>query len=99
MGSLIDQDFKNNVTEILVDPALKKKTTELLWVNAVKALLVEIRFERNQRVFHDKPSTWMERYDSVRLSAPSWCSLSKYFQDYSLQEMLLNWPAFIASPF
>ena len=35
------QDFKN-MTQILVSPALKKKTTQLLWVNAVKALLVEI---------------------------------------------------------
>ena len=75
------------MTQILAGPALNKKTTELLWVNAVKALLVEVWFERNQRVFHDKHSTWMERYDSVRLRASSWCSLSKYFQDYSLQPL------------
>jgi len=90
--------FKNNVSQILAGPNLKKKTAECLWANAVKAFLAEIWFERNQRVFHDKSSTWMERYDSARLNASSWCSLSKFFQDYSSQEIVLNWSAFIASP-
>ena len=93
-----DHDFKNNVTQVLAGLALKMKTTDLLRVNAVKALLVEIWFERNQRVFHDKPSTWMERFESVYLNASSWCSLSKDFQDYSSQDIVLNWPVFIASP-
>ena len=30
--------------------------------------------------------------------ATPWCSLSKTFQDYSLQETLLNWQAFIFPP-
>ena len=75
--------FKNNLLQILAGPDLKKKTAELLWANAVKALLTEIWFERNQRVFHDKSSTWLERYNSAVLNASSWCSLTKYFQDYS----------------
>ena len=79
------------MTQVLAGPVLKMKTTDLLWVNAVKALLVEIWFERNQKVFHDKPSTWMERFDSARLNASSWCSLSKDFQDYSSQDIVLNW--------
>ena len=71
---------------------------DLVWANVVKALLAEIWFERNQRVFHEKSSTWMERYDSARLNTSSWCSLSKFFQDYSSQEIVLNWSSFIASP-
>ena len=86
------------MSQILAGPNLKRKTAESLWTNAVKALLAEIWFERNQRVFHDKSSTWLERYDSAVLNASSWCSLTKYFQDYSSQEIVLNWPAFIAPP-
>ena len=43
----------DNVLQILIGPSLKKGPKTLLH-NAVKALLVEIWFERNQRVFHDK---------------------------------------------
>ena len=78
-----DHFFKNNLYQILAGPDLKKKTAELLWANTVKTLLAEIWFDRNQRVFHDKSSTWWEGYDSALLNASSWCSLSKYFQDYS----------------
>ena len=42
--------FKNNVSQILAGPDLKKKTAELLWANTVKTLLAEIWFERNQIV-------------------------------------------------
>ena len=45
-----DHDFKN-VTQVLVGLALRTKTADLLWVNTVKALLVGIWFERNQKVF------------------------------------------------
>ena len=75
--------FKNNVSQILAGPDLKKKTAECLWANAVKTHLAEIWFERNQRVFHNKSPTWMERYDSACLNASSWCSLSKYFSGLS----------------
>ena len=71
------QNFKKNATQILAGPTLKKKAVDLLWVNEVKDLLVEVWFERNQRVFHDRPSIWMERYDSACLNATSWYSLSK----------------------
>ena len=82
---VFDRDFKKNVVQIIAGPALKKKTASLLWVNVVKALLVEFQFERNQGVFLDKPLTRMDHFESTRLNAISWCSLSKVFtplQDY-----------------
>lgn len=44
---------------------------------AVKTLLVELWFERNQWVFHDKSSSWNGRLEYARLKASSWCSLFK----------------------
>ena len=35
----------------------------------------------------------MDRYEFARLNATFWCSLSKAFQDYSLQEIIVNWQA------
>ena len=93
MGS----DFKNNVLQILLGPLLKKKP-KLLWVNAVKALLTEIWFERNQRTFNDRVSAWEDRFEFARLNASSWCTMSKTFEDYSIQELTLNWRAFIFPP-
>ena len=83
---------------VWLGPALKMKTADLMWVDTLKALLVEIWLERNQKVFHDKLSTWMKRFEFARLNASSWCSLSKDFRDYYSQDIVLNWPAFTASP-
>ena len=67
------------------------KTASLLWCNAVKAILVELWLERNQRVFHNKASLWFDRYEFDRLNASSWYSLRKQFKDFSMQDILLNW--------
>lgn len=90
MGS----DFKSNVLQVLLGPRLNKEP-KLLWINAVKALLSEIWFEGNQRVFNDKASNWEDQFEQARVNASSWCTLSKAFKDYSIQEFVLNWRAFI----
>lgn len=59
-----------------------KKSPNLLWTNAMKALLTDLWFERNQRVFHDKETLWFSCLESARLNVSSWCSLSKIFTDY-----------------
>ena len=53
--------FGNNVLQILIGPRFKKQP-QLLWINVVKALLVEIWFEQNQRVFKNKVTCWIDRY-------------------------------------
>lgn len=86
--------FRDNVLQILIGPRLKS-TPKLLWTNAVKALLVEIWFEMNQRVFRDKYNPWLDRFEIARLNASSWCSLSSSFADFSIQDLCLDWRAFI----
>ena len=39
----------------------------LLWINAIKALLLEIRYERNQRIFQNKASNWMTHLEIARM--------------------------------
>lgn len=80
--------------QILVGPAFEKDP-KLLWSNAVKVMLVEIWFERNQQVFNDKASPWFVRFEIAQLNASSWCTLSRTFEDFSMQDLNLNWQAFI----
>lgn len=82
------------IIHILVGPKLKP-TLKLLWNNVVKSLLVDLWFERNQRVFHDRKTPWLDRFETARLNTSSWCILSKSFEDFSIQDLCLNWPAFI----
>lgn len=72
-------------------------SSQILWSNAVKALLSKIWFECNQRVFHDKSLPWSAHLDSTRLLASTWCSLSKDFSNYSIQDISLNWNTYIFS--
>ena len=39
--------FRENIHQVLVGPSLSSKS-QILWSNAVKSLLLELRFERNQ---------------------------------------------------
>ena len=89
--------FKENVVHLLIGPRLKSKPN-LLWVNAVKAILSEIWFERNQRVFHAKASPWLVRFENAKLNASAWCSLAKTFKDFSISDICLNWKTFITPP-
>ena len=89
--------FSGNVLQILFGPDLKK-TSSILWC-AVKALLVEIWFERNQRIFHNTASVWSNRFVYACLIGSSWCSMVKEFHDYSTQDIHLNRQAFIVWPF
>ena len=63
--------FSSNVLQILSRPNLKK-TSLILWCNAVKALLLEIWFKRNQHVFHNTASVWSDRFEYARLNASAW---------------------------
>lgn len=69
--------------QILVGPLLSPKA-QILWSNAVKALISKFLFERIQRVLHDKPLDWTNRLGSTHLLASLWSSQSKYFVDYSI---------------
>jgi len=89
-----DKMFKSNVLQVLIGPKLNSRP-RLIWSNAVKAILSEIWLERNQRVFHDKASPWFVRFETARLNASSWCSLSKKFEDFFIQDISINWKAFI----
>ena len=60
------------------------------WINAVKAILSKIWLERNLRVFHNTTSSWSSRFESAHLNASSWCSLSKAFKDFSIQDISIN---------
>lgn len=74
--------FCDNVRQILVGLALKKGP-RLIWANAVKAILAEIWFGQNQRIFHDRKMGWMARLEVARLNTSSWCTLSMDFEDFS----------------
>ena len=60
-------------------PAMNKNTL-LLWHNVVKALLIELGFERNQCVFHDKASSWNDRFEFTRLNAHHGASYPRVFR-------------------
>lgn len=83
---VFEKEFKNNVRKIIIGPVLMK-TASLLWCNAVE--------EINQQVFHNKASSWFDRYEFAHLNASSWHSLSKQFKDFSMQDILVNWQVFI----
>lgn len=93
---VVGKNFRDNVLQLLMGPKFKKKS-KLLCPNVVKALLTNLWFERNQRVFHDKETPWIRCLESARLNASSWCSLSKAFVDYSIQEISLNWQALMSN--
>ena len=67
---VFDKVFKKNVLQLLIGPKLKSRPN-MIWSNAVKALLFEIWFERNQRVFHDKASPWLMRFETAKINASS----------------------------
>ena len=50
---VFDGSLSTNVFQLLRGPYLSKKTF-LVWINLIKALLAEIWFECNQRIFRDK---------------------------------------------
>lgn len=85
--------FKDNVIQTLAGPKLKKQAN-LIWANAVKALLARIRFKRNQRVFQEKSLSWINRFEAGRLDSSTCCSLSKSFSSFLVQDICLNWTAF-----
>ena len=71
------------------------KKPNLIWVNMEKALLAEIWFERNQRTLYDKERGLFDTVDTTKRNAAASCSLNAEFKDYSIQDICLNWTAFI----
>ena len=80
---------------ILAGPKLKKNQ-QVPWSNRVKAMLTDLWFERNQRVFHDKETPGFTRFGASELNTSLWTSLSKAFADYSSQDINLSWSALIS---
>ena len=74
------------------------KKPKLIWINIAKALLVEIWFEPNQDISHDKGNGWFDTLDTSKRNAAAWCSLNVEFKDYSIQDICLNVSAFIHQP-
>ena len=86
--------FGDNILSMLNDPSLPKESNTL-WSTAVKELLSELWFEINQKVFHDKSFISSDRFAAARLLASSWSPLSPLFADYFIQDICLNWNAFL----
>ena len=84
--------FRDNILQLLTGPLLKSGP-RLIWFNVVKALLSNLWFERNQQIFNDRATLWQDR-ESARLNASSWCSISKFFEEYLVQDLSLNWSSF-----
>ena len=91
---VFDGSFSANVHQLLRRPYLSKKPF-LIWVNLIKATLAEIWFERNFRIFHDKKWNWVDIVEIFKRNAAAWCSSNAEFKDYSIQDICLNWTAFI----
>lgn len=80
--------------QLLLGPLVAPKS-KILWVNAIKALFLELWLERNQRIFHDMHLDWLDRFESACLKVSSWCSLSKPFVNCTIQDICLKWKTFI----
>ena len=92
---VFDGSFSANVRQLLRMPYLSKRHF-LIWVNLIKVILAEIWFERNQRIFHDKKNgIWVDIIEISKRNAAAWCSSNAEFKDYSIQDICLNWTAFI----
>ena len=83
-------DFRGNIQQPFVGVQFRK-IPQSLWVYVVKSLSAELWFERNQRVYHDKSFVWLDRFEVTRKNASSWCSFSKPFESYCIQEIYSNW--------
>lgn len=92
-----DGSLSSKVFQLLRRPLLSKRP-QINWENMSKAMLVELWFERNQRIFHNKARDWFETSDTAKRNAASWCSLNKEYNEYSIQDLCLNWAAFISQP-
>ena len=55
--------FSLNIQQVLFSPLLKKGS-RLIWANMTKALLAKLWFERNQKKFHDKKSSWFNHFET-----------------------------------
>ena len=85
------------MVQLLLGSILPKKPCTI-WENLSKALLTGLWFERNQRIFHDKARLKAEIMRAVDLNAAAWRSLKKEFVNYSIQDICLNWDAFLTQP-
>ena len=94
---VFDGSFSTNVLQLLRGPYLSKKKPFLIWVNLIKALLAEIWFERNQCNASPmiKKRDWVDIVEISKRNAAAWCSSNAEFKDYSIQDICLNWTAFI----
>lgn len=63
-------DFKDNTIQLLIGPTLIKEF-RLIEANAIKAMLSELWYERNQRVFHNKALPWLDRVEIAKSMPPS----------------------------
>ena len=91
---VFDGSLCSLVLQLLEGPLLLKKP-RLLWLNLLKAILSELWFERNQRIFHDKEKPSSEVLSAER-NAAALVSLNKDFGAYYIQDICLNWAALLS---
>lgn len=68
--------LSSNVFQLLRGPVISKRP-RLIWENVLKALLAEIWFGHNQRIFHDKARGRTDTVDTAKRNVAAWCSLNK----------------------
>ncbi|XP_022153214.1 uncharacterized protein LOC111020765 [Momordica charantia] len=87
----------DNVYQLLHGPPHLSSSVRFLWLNVVKALLSELWFERNSRLFEEKRRLFDESFYSAKFKASLWCSLVDSFLHHSPSMIYANWGAFINS--
>ena len=94
---VFDRSLSTSVIQVLSGPKLPKKPC-IMWENLSKALLRELWFDHNQHIFLDRARPRAEIMRVVDTNAAAWCSLKMEFVNYSIQDICLNWEAFLTIP-
>ena len=97
LAQVFDHSLNVSVAQLLSRPNLPKKSS-VIWENLSKAILLELWFERDQCIFHDKARPRAKIMRFTDLNATAWCSLKKEFVNYSIQDIYLNWAALFSEP-
>lgn len=92
-----DLEVPKNIHQLLSGTRLPSKA-HLLWVNGFKALISELWFKRNQRVFKVTCRYYMECFNIAKFKVSQWCVISDLFSNYSPSMICMNWKALITPP-
>ena len=82
IARVFDASLSSSVHQLLKGLSLPKKH-QLIRLNLLKALLLELWFQRNQQIFQDKKRSSSKIFNSVQFNVAAWCSLYKNFAPLS----------------